>query len=168
MKNLFVKIFLIIFFLIAAIGILPSILATYNLVKNYEYYTNIDEYKKMYVMIDSANYESGGIGSKRGIESLICYSRDLNNYKTPISYNITIINDQEKNINWNIDGKTFQYIWYKKRINYATPANKEDKVFPRNKHLFYRIWLPILCFISIFLTCTLNKIAEKSGLYIKK
>ncbi|PAM95282.1 hypothetical protein B4N84_08390 [Flavobacterium sp. IR1] len=90
------------------------------------------------------------------------YSKELNNYKTIILFEKQTTQD---NLSIDKNGSLQGFVWYREGINFAIPANKQDKKFPLKKYIYKNLKIPILWLFVIILTFIIYKISKNSTIF---
>lgn len=157
-----IRIIILVSILFALIGFFPSMHNIFSVFYYKDVVVNYEKYQKKYVVIDSLDYINNN-GSN--YDKVNGYSKQLNNYKTKILFGKIIKGSNVRMEGMDDKGIIRRFIWYRPGINFAFPANKEDKVFPAKKYLYTNLKIPSLWLLSIIISLVTYKISKRSKLF---
>lgn len=146
--------------LFALIGFFPSM---YNIFSTFYYrdvILNYYKYEKKYIVIDSLQYINNDGSDADKVNG---YAKQLNNYKTKILFGI--IKKGERIEGMDDNGVLRRFIWYRDGIDFAFPAEKQDKLFPVKKYIYTELKIPFLWLTSLLIFFLVYKISKKSNLF---
>ena len=163
--NNLVKVITVLSVLVSLLLLFPVITNLTFLIRDRDLIINYKQYIKKYVHIDSLEFEDF---DGNDAEWVYGYSKKLDNYKTQIIFNSIKDNSIAKDLEMKENGQVYKYIWYKKNIYKAYPANLKDANFPINKYLFNIFKLPFIWSISVLISFVMIKIANRRKMFVKR
>ena len=147
----YISVFTLLFSLIC---FFPIVLHFIFIFRDRDLLFNHEKYSNKLIVIDSLNYTNMDGSNADRVDG---YSKDLNNYKTMILFG-NIRNDNNIRMEGMEDnGVLRRFVWYRKGIDFAYPADNADKEFPIKKYVYDRLKFPSVWFFSIILTIFLSK-----------
>ncbi|GIQ60062.1 hypothetical protein Flavo103_31980 [Flavobacterium collinsii] len=147
--------------LFALVGFFPAMGDIFMTLYYRDVITNYAKYGKKYIEIDSLTYMNTDGNDNPRVDG---YSKQLNNYKTIILFDKS---SNDSDYFGNENGPLKGFVWYRKGIDFAFPAKKEDTIFPVKEYIYKNLKIPLLWLFSIIIAFISYKISKKSKLFKK-